>query len=85
MLMGFDQTTMAHMTAALESVCDKLPPNKDTHANRKRIANVMIVFARSGEHTFRDFQNLGRETLREITGREAAPSGSVECRPRAMR
>jgi hypothetical protein len=64
-LIEFDQTTMANMTAALEHACNKLPPNKDTHENRKRIAEVMIANARSG--TLSDFESLGCKTLEEIT------------------
>ena len=66
MLSELDQTTMADMTAALEHVCDKLPPDKDTHENRKRIAEVMIAYARSGRRTLSDFENLGSKTLVEI-------------------
>jgi hypothetical protein len=66
MLIEFDQTTMANMTAALEHACNKLPPGKDTHENRKRIADAMIAYARSG--TLSDFESLGSKTLEEITG-----------------
>jgi len=67
MFIEFDQTTMANMTAALEQVCNKLPPDKDTHENRKRIAEAMIAYARSGSRTLSDFQSLGAKTLVEIT------------------
>jgi hypothetical protein len=66
MLSELDQTTMADMTAALEHICDKLPPDKDTHENRKRIAEVMIAYARSGRRTLGDFESLGSKTLEEI-------------------
>src|SRR5262245_59295572 len=69
MLTEFDQMTIANMTAALEVACDKLPPDKDTHENRKRIAGAMIGYARSGRRTLNDFQSLGSKTLKEITGR----------------
>ena len=65
MLIEFDQTTMANMTTALEHACNKLPPDKDTHENRKRIADAMIAYARSG--TLSDFESLGCKTLEEIT------------------
>jgi hypothetical protein len=68
----FDQTTMANMTAALEQICNRLPPDSDTHENRKRIADAMIAFARSGGCTLRDFQSLGSETLKEMTQPSAA-------------
>ena len=63
-----DQSTMANMTAALEHACNKLPPDKDTHENRKRIADAMIAYARSGSRTLSDFESLGSKTLEEITG-----------------
>jgi hypothetical protein len=66
MLIEFDQTTMANMTAALEHACNKLPPDKDTHENRKRIADAMIAHAQSG--TLSDFESLGSRILEEITG-----------------
>ena len=72
MLIEFDQTTVADMTAALERVCDKLPPVKDTHENRKRIADAMIAYGRSGRRSLSDFQSFGSKTLMEITG----PSGA---------
>jgi hypothetical protein len=67
MLTEFDQITIANMTAALEVVCDKLPSNKDTHENRKRIAGAMIAYAQSGKRTLGDFQSFGSKTLEEIT------------------
>ena len=71
MSIDFDQTTMANMTAALEQVCNRLPPDRDTHEIRKRIADAMIAHARSGGCTLSDFQSLGSKTLEEIT----RPSG----------
>lgn len=68
MLTEFDQMTITNLTTALEVVCDKLPPDKDTHENRKRIAGAMIGYARSGRRTLSDFQSLGSKTLEEITG-----------------
>jgi hypothetical protein len=42
MLIEFDQSTLANMTAALEKVCSKLPAERDSHETRKRIADAMI-------------------------------------------
>jgi len=36
MLTKMDQNTIAKMTAALEYVCKKIPPDKDSNALRKR-------------------------------------------------
>ena len=43
MLMEFDQTTMAEMTAALYYVCKKLPADEDSYETRKQIADAMIA------------------------------------------
>jgi hypothetical protein len=67
MLIEFDQTTIANMTAALDLVCKTIPPDKDTHETRKQIADAMIACARSGRRTLRDFQGAGRKTLEELT------------------
>lgn len=42
MLIELDQSTLAYMTAALEGVCKKIPPEKDSGDLRKRIADAMI-------------------------------------------
>jgi hypothetical protein len=67
MLINFDQTTMANMTAALDSVCKKIPKNKDSHETRRRIADAMVASAKSGRRTLADFQNVGMKILQEIT------------------
>ena len=79
MLIEFDQTTMADMTAALERVCDKLPPDKDTHENRKRIADAMIAYGQSGRRTLSEFQSFGAKTLVEIT--RSSKVGQSDCGP----
>jgi hypothetical protein len=55
MLIEFDQTTMANMTAALDAVCKRIPPEKDSHEVRKRIADAMVACAKSGRRTLVDF------------------------------
>jgi hypothetical protein len=66
MLTGFDQNTIANMTAALEYVCKKIPPEKDSHDLRKRIGDAMIECANNGKRTFIDFQNSGMVVLDEF-------------------
>ena len=63
MLTEFDQNTIAHLTAALEHVCKRVPPEKDTHELRKRIGDAMIECAKNGMRTFIDFQNEGSRVL----------------------
>jgi hypothetical protein len=66
MLTEFDQNTIANMTAALEYVCKKIPPEKDTHELRKQLGDAIIKSASSGRRTFLDFQNVGLKALEEI-------------------
>ena len=66
MLTDLDQTTIANMTAALDAVCKKIPPEKDSHQLRKQVADAMIALAGERKRTFIDFQNAGLEILDEI-------------------
>jgi len=65
--MDFDQNTIANMTAALEYVCKKIPPDKDSQELRKRIGDGMIACANSGRRSLIDFQNAGLKMLEENT------------------
>jgi hypothetical protein len=65
MLIEYDQTTLANMTAALDSVCKKLSAAQDCPELRKRIADAMIKVARDGRRTFADFQMAGLNVLSE--------------------
>ena len=71
-MLEFDQNTLANMTAALEFVCKRLPPDKDSPKARKRIADEMIECAKSGRRTYVDFQDAGTKVLAEIV----RPKGS---------
>jgi hypothetical protein len=66
MLIEFDQTTMANMTAALEHVCSQLPADKDSHETRKQIADAIVACAKNGRRTLEDFRTAGLEVLAEI-------------------
>jgi hypothetical protein len=66
MLIDLDQNTLANMTAALEHVCKRIPPDRDTHEMRKRLADEMIACARAGRRTYVDFQDAGMTALSEI-------------------
>jgi hypothetical protein len=72
MLTGLDQNTIANMTAALESVCKKIPAGADSHDLRKRVADAMVACANSGTRTFVDFQTAGLKALEEMM----SPSGT---------
>jgi hypothetical protein len=59
MLTEFDQSTIANMTAALDYVCKKIPPDKDSNELRKRVADQLIRCARTGKRTLFDLQESG--------------------------
>jgi hypothetical protein len=66
-MLEFDQTTIANMTAALDTVCKKIPPDKDGHEIRKRIADAMVDCARAGRRTLNDFESVGLGILGKVT------------------
>jgi hypothetical protein len=47
------------MTAALEYVCKRISPEKDSRELRKRIADAMIACGHAGKRTLVDFQDAG--------------------------
>jgi hypothetical protein len=65
-LTEFDQSTFANMTAALEYVCKRISPEKDSRELRKRIADAMIACGHAGKRTLVDFQDAGTKVLDEI-------------------
>ncbi len=65
MLIDLDQTTLTYMTAALEGVCNKIPPEEDSNELRKRIADVMIAAAKADLRSFADFEQAGMKVLNE--------------------
>jgi hypothetical protein len=65
MLIDFDQNTLANMTAALDTVCKRIPVEKDSYALRKRIGDEMIACAHSGRRTYIDFEAAGQKILKE--------------------
>jgi hypothetical protein len=56
-LLDLDQSTLANLTAALEYVCRKLPPDRDNPAIRKYIAGELVAMS-----------NKGQTALGELTG-----------------
>ena len=66
MFTEFDQSTLAYMTAALEQVCRKIPPDKDSNELRKRIADAMVASARDYRRTTDDYMKAGMKVLAEL-------------------
>jgi hypothetical protein len=69
MLIEYDQTTLANMTAALDSACKKISADRDSPELRKKIADAMIEVARDGRRTFVDFLTAGMNVLSELPQR----------------
>jgi hypothetical protein len=58
-LLKFDQTTLANMTAALEFVCRKLPPDRDNSPIRKYVADQIVATASGGQTALGELTNVG--------------------------
>lgn len=58
-LLKFDQSTLANMTAALEYVYRKLPPDRDNPRVRKYIADQIIAAANEGQTDLAGLTNAG--------------------------
>lgn len=62
-MLQFDQSTLANMTAALEYVCRKLPPDKDNPAIRKYIADEILSAALKGQTSHGDLAGVGLKAV----------------------
>jgi hypothetical protein len=69
MITEFDQTTIANMTAALDFVCKKIPPDKDTDELRKRVGDELVQCARMGKRSLIDLQQAGMKVMKETAKR----------------
>ena len=58
-MLQFDQSTLANMTAALEYVCRKLPPDKDNPAIRKYIAAEIVAACQKGQTSHGELTSVG--------------------------
>ena len=78
MLIEYDQSTMANMTAALDSVCKHIPLGRDTSEVRKRIADAMVESARAGRKNFVDFRAAGMKVVAELRPSEQKSASIVQ-------
>lgn len=58
-ILDLNQTTLANMTAALEYVCRKLPPERNNPAIRKYIAEEIVTAAKKGKIAHGDLASVG--------------------------
>lgn len=64
MISEFDQNTIANMTAALDYVCKKIPPESDSSDLRKRIGDEITRTARSGKRNYVELRGAGLNVLK---------------------
>jgi hypothetical protein len=62
-ILSFDQSTLANMTAALEYVCRKLPPDRDNPAIRKYIAEEIVDACKKGKTALGDLNGVGLDVV----------------------
>ena len=62
-MLQFDQSTLANMTAALEYVCRKLPPDKDNQAVRKHIADEILAACQKGRTSHGELASVGLKVV----------------------
>jgi hypothetical protein len=79
-LTEFDQNTIANMTAALEQVCKRIPPDKDGYEIRKRIADAMIACGNAGRRTLVDFQDAGTRSWTRSSNRRGLTGSASSAR-----
>jgi hypothetical protein len=65
-LADLDQRTAVNMVAALEYVCRKVPPDHDTPAFRKSIADEISKSARAGNTSLSDLRHAGLAALNNV-------------------
>jgi hypothetical protein len=68
MLIDLDQNTLANMTAALDYVCKRIPPDKDSREARKQVADAMIARAKAGRSSYVDMVEAGLRVQQELCG-----------------
>jgi hypothetical protein len=61
MFIRYDQSTLDNMTAAIDSVCRKIPLRRDTPELRRQLADAMLEAAKAGRRNFVDFRSVGME------------------------
>jgi hypothetical protein len=71
MLLNLDQSTVAHMTAALEHVCKRIPPENNSYATRKAIADSMLAGATAGARSLPQLQEIGSAKLKRSSSRKS--------------
>jgi hypothetical protein len=65
-MLKFKPGTVSSMTAALEYVYRKIPPDMDSAFNRKRIADAIMASAEEGKFSLHELKNAGLQVLNHL-------------------
>jgi hypothetical protein len=65
-MLKFKSGAVSSMTAALEYVYRKIPPDRDSAFNRKRIADVIMASAEEGKLSLHELRNAGLQVLNHL-------------------
>jgi hypothetical protein len=74
MFIRYDQSTLDNMTAAIDSVCRKIPLRRDTPELRRQLADAMLEAAKAGRRNFVDFRSVGMEFVETAQAERASDS-----------
>ena len=78
MMLEFDTSTLANLTAALDHGCKSLPPNFDTIENRKRLGDALVSAARSHRRSLPQLSEVAEDVVAEIVGSSSrSPGGAI--------
>lgn len=67
-MLEFDSSTLANMTAALDHGCKMLSGSCDTPANRKRIGDAIVVAAKSYKRSLIQLIEVAESEVSAIRG-----------------
>jgi len=77
MMLDFDTSTLANMTAALDHGCKLLPADFDTAENRKRLGDAIISAARSHRRSLPQLSAVAEEEVAAIVGSSGTSIGNA--------
>jgi hypothetical protein len=77
MMLEFDTSTLANLTAALDHGCKSLPPDLDTSENRKRLGDALLAAARSYRRSLPQLSEVAEDVVAEIVRSSSRSPGGV--------
>jgi hypothetical protein len=77
MMLEFDSSTLANLTAALDHGCKLFPPEFDTIENRKRLGDALLAAARAYRRSLPQLSEVAEDVVAEIVGTSGRSAGGV--------